>query len=225
MQKSILWFLPRKHWETFHWMINYTDKRNDNRKQRILRHVPLPTFGRASHLSTLVYMLVRAMSNWSHTNSSWTRPLLGFWCPWAVSFSSKDIKTVHCNTFIKHALRWTKRKVSFGQTPPPPGNSKIRRKSADFSYSHKKIDIRNAFADWSRLARSLVRLSSDTAFLVERIRLDLMLLREEGRSRKQIFRLFNVSMWHHIRKGKNWSFSEQEVHRAPLGRWTKMALS
>lgn len=29
----------------------------------------------------------------------------------------------------------------------PPGNSKIRRKSADSPYSHKKIDIRNAFAD------------------------------------------------------------------------------
>lgn len=29
----------------------------------------------------------------------------------------------------------------------PSGNSEIRRKSADFSYSHKKVDIRNAFVD------------------------------------------------------------------------------
>lgn len=35
-----------------------------------------------------------------------------------------------------------------------PGNSKIRSKSADSSYSHKKVDIRNAFADEIRLARS-----------------------------------------------------------------------
>lgn len=44
------------------------------------------------------------------------------------------------------------REKSFRQNPQ--GNSKIRRKSADFSYSHKKIDIRNAFADETRLTRS-----------------------------------------------------------------------
>jgi len=76
---------------------------------------------------------------------SWTRPLLGFECPWAV-VSSKDTNTGHYNTFIKHALWWTKRKVSFGQKNP--GKSKISRKSADFSYSHKKVNVRNAFAIW-----------------------------------------------------------------------------
>lgn len=35
-----------------------------------------------------------------------------------------------------------------------PGNSKIRSKSADSSYSHKKVNIRNAIADETRLARS-----------------------------------------------------------------------
>lgn len=142
-------------------------------------------------------MLVRAMSNWLHTNSVGLGVCMDLDILGQFFFSSKDTKTVHCNTFIKHALWWTKRKVSFGQNPP--GNSKIRRKSADFSYSHKKTSIRDAFTDW--LASSLIRFSSDAAFLIcLRIRRDLVPLREESRSRKQFFRSFGVNMWHHIWK-------------------------
>lgn len=52
------------------------------------------------------------------------------------------------------------REKSSGQNPQVTARS--GEKSADFSYSHKKINIRNASTDLTRLARAL---SSDTAIL------------------------------------------------------------
>lgn len=48
-------------------------------------------------------------------------------------------------------------KCHLDKTPPQVTARSGGEKSADFSYSHKKIRIRNASADWSRLARSSPR--------------------------------------------------------------------
>lgn len=103
----------------------------------------------SSHsVSTLVYMLVRVTSTRLHDNTVGLGLSVDFNILGQFFFSSsKDTKTVHCNSFIKHALGWTKKCVDWTKLP---GNSKIRRKSADSPYSRKKIDIRNALADGAR---------------------------------------------------------------------------